>query len=326
MKEAFPTLLKFLGALAITTAIFFALSPDDKIDDEVLNRSMEFLGAKLLAMVPEDQKRDVQKDFDDFSEQTRDGEISDEHFAGVAMAILNAEAEGKKFDREQVDGLLAVIQEKQAQKAESEIERKEDLIALSERVQDFEKFEREWKRMIPLPPLPDSTLPPPTPRRAFYRVKPNFVVEVDTAAIAEIALEHVKIFDAETPQAAIVQRIEVDHALKELARELPRLKIEMRQAQFHFQMADSIRKAAAKGRQQKSWQVEWNSQMSDSMRTAIKALRQQQMRQTRVYMHMADSARKAAHAHDWESRRMAPHPIPPLPPEATKSEKQKPPQ
>ena len=111
MKDTLPTLLKFIGALAVTTAIFFALSPNDNFDDAVINRSMEFLGSKLLAMVPEEQKNHVQREFDDFSEKALDGKVSDERFKDVAVMILNAEAEGKKFDRLQVDSLITAIRE-----------------------------------------------------------------------------------------------------------------------------------------------------------------------------------------------------------------------
>jgi hypothetical protein len=243
MKEAFPNLLKFLGALAITTAIFFALSPDDKLDDDVLNRSMEFLGTKLLAMVPEDQKRHVEKKFEDFSVQTLDGKVSDKRLEEVAMVIINAQAEGKKLEREQLDSLFTIEQEARAEKAENEIARREELIALSERVEDFARFEKEWNRMVPLPPLPDSTLPPPA-RRPVYRVHSNFVVEIDTAAIAAIAVEHAKAFAGNALRAVVVHPAEVDHALRELSRELPRLKIEMRQMKMQMHLADSTRRAA----------------------------------------------------------------------------------
>jgi hypothetical protein len=255
MKEAFPTLLKFVGALAVTAAIFFALQPDDKLKDDVINRSMEFLGAKLLAMVPEEQKHDVQREFDAFSERTRDGKVSDEHVKDVAVMIFNAEAEGKKFDTAQVDSILASIREAEMAKAEAEIakaenesKRREDLIAFSESVEDFAKFEKEWQRMVPLPPPVDSTLPPP-PRRRLYRVNRNFVnrhfnVEIDSIAIAEIATEYAEAFAANAPHAIVVHPSDIDHSLRALSRELPRLKIEMRRMKMHLQMTDSTRRVA----------------------------------------------------------------------------------
>jgi hypothetical protein len=145
MKQAFPNLLKIIGALALTTAIFFLLSPEEKIDDTVLNASMEFLGSKLLAMVPQDQKPHVQKEFEAFREQTQKGEVSDKHFEGVAIAILNAEAEGRQLERHEIDSLLTSIRQAETAKAEDEAKRREELIALSERVQAFQEFEHQWK-------------------------------------------------------------------------------------------------------------------------------------------------------------------------------------
>jgi hypothetical protein len=323
MKEALPNILKFLGALAITLAIFFALSPNDKINDEVLNRSMEFLGTKLLAMVPEDQKRQVQREFDDFREQTRDGKISDKHLEGVAMAIFNAEAEGKKFDREQIDSLLITLKEAEVERAENEIQRREELIALGERMHDFEKFEKEYRKMIPLPPMPDSTFPPPMPRRPLYRVKPDFVVEIDTAAIAEIAIEHAKAFAVHAPEAVIVHPNEMDHALRELARELPRLKIEMRRMKFHFDIADSLKRSRGREQYDYAWQAQWGVQWSDSMKKAMKAFQRNQMRQARVWERIADSTRRAAEAY---RRAYEVPPPPPEIPETPKSERPKPPE
>jgi hypothetical protein len=320
MKETFPNLLKFIGALAITTVIFFALSPEDKIEDEVLNRSMEFLGSKLLAMVPEDQKHNVQKEFDDFREQTLDGKVSDEHLKGFAVTVLNAEAEGKKFNQEQVDSLLLSIREAEIAKAEAEIakeeskvERREELIAISEQVQDFAKFEKEWNKMIPVPPLPDSSLPPPPPRRPLYRLNSNFVVEVDTAAIAEAVMEHAKVFAGKTPGTIVVHPVEVDRAVKDIARELPRLKIEMRQMKLHLQMADSIKRVMVDDPYRYAWQMEWDTEMSDSIKKAMKEMRQEQMQLARLQRLMADSTRRAAEAQRREYLPPPPTPATPKP-------------
>lgn len=334
MKEALPNLFKFIGALAVTVAIYFALSPDDNVNDKVLNQAMEFLGTKLLAMVPEDQKHQVEKEFDRFQEQARGGKISDEHFKDVAVAIINAEAEGRQFKREQIDSLLAALDEeksnlekRKAEREENEMKRREGLIAFSSHVQDFEKFEKEWNKKIPLPPVVDSAVPPPSahfPRRPLYRVNTDFVVEVDSFAVAALAEEHAQaFFSSETPRAVVVHRLEVDRALRDLSRELPRLKIEMRRLQMHLQMPDSLREALENGPQIAAvWSKEWNTQMSDSLKRAMNELRQQQMRQSRLYMHIADSVRKAARAYEWKSKIAEPPP----PPETPKVEKVEPPE
>lgn len=324
MKEALPNLFKFIGALAVTVAIYFALSPDDNVNDKVLNQAMEFLGTKLLAMVPEDQKPQVEKEFDRFQEQARGGKISDEHFKDVAVAIINAEAEGRQFNREQIDSLLAALDEEKtnlekqkAARAENEMKRREDLIAFSSHVQDFEKFEKEWNKKIPLPPVVDSQVPPPsphTPRRPLYRVNTDFVVEVDSIAVAALVEEHARAFGGEAPYAVVVHPPEVDRALRDLSRELPRLKIEMRRLQMHLQMPDSLREALENGPQIAAvWSKEWNTQMADSLKRAMKELRQQQMHQSRLYMHIADSVRRAARAYEWKHKIAEPPPTPETP-------------
>ncbi|MCG3118485.1 MAG: hypothetical protein ALAOOOJD_00698 [bacterium] len=334
MKEALPKLFKFIGALAVTVAIYFALSPDDSVNDKVLNQAMEFLGTKLLAMVPEDQKHQVEKEFGKFQEQARGGKISDEQFKDVAVAIINAEAEGRQFNQEQIDSLLAVLdekrsnlEEKKVESEESEIQRREDLIAFSSHVQDFEKFEKEWNKKIPLPPVVDSAVPPPTahfPRRPLYRVNTDFVVEVDSLAVAALAEEHAQAFvGSEAPRAVVVRRIEVDRALRDLSRELPRLKIEMRRLQMHLQMPDSLREELGDDPPFATvWAAEWNAAMADSLNRSMKELQKLQRHQTRLYRHIADSVRKAAQAYEWKYRQA----VPPPPPATPKVEKIRPPE
>ena len=331
MKDTLPTLLKFIGALAVTTAIFFALSPNDNFDDAVINRSMEFLGSKLLAMVPEEQKNHVQREFDDFSEKALDGKVSDERFKDVAVMILNAEAEGKKFDRLQVDSLITAIREAERAKVEAEIEqeenqaqRREGLIAFSESVEDFAKFEKEWHRMVPLPPPVDSTLPPPA-RRPLYRVNPNFVVEIDTAAIAEIAIAHAEAVAAHAPRAIVVHPGEVNHSLRALSRELPRLKIEMRRMQMHLQIADSMQKVVPVNPELAGWSMAWSTEMADSIKRSVRVMRQFNIEQARLHRRMADSTRRALEK-DGRGYRYETPPPPPPAQTWTTPEKPKPPQ
>lgn len=329
MRQAFPNILKFAGALIVTTAIFFLLSPEEKIDNEVLNASMEFLGSKLLAMVPQDQKPQVEKEFELFREQTRNGKVSDRQFEGVAAAILNAEAEGRQLELHEVDSLLASIKEAEAARAEDQAKRREELIATSERVQAFQEFEHHWKKIMP-PPPPDSAGPPAIPPSPIYRIARNFVVEIDTAAIAEMAVTHAEHFAVQAPQVLVRPSREV---FRELARELPALKFEMRKIKWQTHFADSMGRA-----------FEWSSEHQPQMRQAmvqvqvadsvLKALEQNpqfksQMRRARWQTLRADSIRKAVmERYDRERPphlMMPPEPPPPLP-EAAKPERKKPPQ
>ncbi len=323
MKQAFPNILKFAGALAITTAIFFLLSPEKNIDDKVLNASMEFLGNKLLAMVPQDQKLHVEKEFEAFREQTRNGKVSDQQFEGVAVAILNAEAEGRRFERHEVDSLLAAIKESEAAKAEDEARRREELIALSERVQAFQEFEMHWKKMLP-PSPPGSTVPRAPMPHPLYRIANNFVVEIDTAAIAEMAA-HAEHFAAPTPKVLVMPPREV---FRKLTHELPALKFEMRK--FKLQMADSLQKVFVRDPQ---YQHEMRRatvqiQMADSVRKAFERDPRFQYQMYRAMPHAqnADSLRKAREQYRRAHPDIEAPPLPPLPPEVPKSEQQKPPQ
>lgn len=328
MRQAFPHILKFAGALIVTTAIFFLLSPEEKIDDHVVNASMEFLGSKLLAMVPQDQKPQVEKEFESFREQTRNGKVSNAQFEGVAVAILNAEAEGRKFQRHEVDSLLASINQAEAARAEDEDKRHEELIAMSERVQAFQEFEHHWKKIMP-PPPPDSAGPPPIPPRPIYRIASNFVVEIDTAAIAEIAVRHAEHFAVQAPQMLVMPPREV---FRELARELPALKFEMRKLKRQTHFADSVRRALERNPEYQ-WQMRQamvQVQVADSV---LKALEQNpqyqsQMRRGRLQTLRADSIRKAVMERYYRERPPPPprpsEPPPPL--EVAEPERKKPPQ
>lgn len=328
MRQAFPNILKFAGALIVTTAIFFLLSPEEKIDNEVLNASMEFLGSKLLAMVPQDQKPQVEKEFGSFREQTRKGKISNEQFEGVAVAILNAEAEGRQLRLHEVDSMLASSKHAEAARAEDEAKRREELIAMSERVQAFQEFEHHWKKIMP-PPPPDSAGPHAIAPPPVYRISSNFVVEIDTAAIAEIAVAHAEHFAELAPQVLVMPPREV---FRELTRELPALKFEMRKLRRQTHLADSVRRAFERNPEYQ-WQMRQamvQVQVADSV---LKALEQDpqfqsQIRRARLQTYKADSIRKAVMERYYRER--PPHPPrpsePPPPPKVAEPERKKPPQ
>ena len=327
MKQAFPNIVKFVGALAITTAIFFLLSPDEKIDDKVVNASMEFLGSKLLAMVPQDQQPHVEREFQSFREQTRNGKVSNEQFEGVAVAILNAEAEGRKFRRHEVDSLLASIKQAEAARAEDEAKRHEELIAMSERVRAFQEFEHHWKKIMPPPDSVEAPGIPPRP--PLYRISSNFVVQIDTAAIAEIAVRQAEHAAEQVPQVLVMPPREV---FRELTRELPELKFEMRKLKWQVHLADSAQRAFERNPEYR-WQMHQamvQVQVADSV---LKALEQNsqfksQMRRMKLQTWRADSIREAnMERHYRERPPRTPIPsVPPPPPEVAAPERKKPPQ
>jgi hypothetical protein len=326
MRQAFPNILKLAGALIVTTAIFFLLSPEEKIDNEVLNASMEFLGSKLLAMVPQDQKSQVEKEFESFSEQTRNGKVSNEQFEEVAVAILNAEAEGRQLRRYEVDSMLASIKQAEAARIKNKDRRREDLIAMSERVQAFQEFEHHWKKIMP-PPPPDSAGHPAMPPPPIYRISRNFVVEIDTAAITEIAVAHAEHFAERAPKVLVMPPQEV---FRELARELPALKFEMRKHKWQAHLADSVRRALERNPEYQ-WHMRQATVQVHVADSVLKALEQNpqyqaQLRRARLQTLRADSLRKTVMERHYRKRPPPPprHPEPP-PPGAAEPERKKPP-
>jgi hypothetical protein len=275
MKQALPNLLKFIGVLALATLIYFLILPDKEFKDEALNASLEFLGKKLLAMTPKEQQTNVEKEFDKVREQTLEGKVSDEHLENFAVAVLNAEAEGRHLEQNQIDSLLNSMQTAEAKRRTDE----RRLRALGERLQTYQRFEYRWKQMMPEADSEIRHVPPPRP---LYRIERNFVVQIDTAAIAEVIAAHAGEVAAAVTPAITVSTPAVGGILQELSRELPDLQIELGQVKTHIQMADSLKK---------------------------------------IHFHMADSLRKVALKNKAEQRRMMRLPVPPAPPEETRPEK-----
>lgn len=292
MKQALPNLVKLLGALAITTVVFFLVLPEAKVNDEVFNASLEFLGNKLLAMAPKEQKTQVQEAFNEFYEQARDGKVSDKRVEAVAVTILNAEAEGRHLEEKQIDSLLTALRATEAKQRANE----RNLRALGERLQAYRHFEERWKRMMPESPTALHAVP----ERPMFRVAPNVVVEIDSAALAKVAAEHAEHFAAEFPSAIAVAGPDVNIIFKELSRELPALKVEMRKLEWNQQNADSLKKIMYRYQ----YQVE------------------QQKRQNEIQRQMTDSLRAATQRLMIEQQPVMPPPPPPLPPAKAKPEKQ----
>jgi hypothetical protein len=288
MKQAFPNLLKFAGALALTAVIFFLMMPEKEIKDEVLNSSLEFLGNKLLAMTPNEQRGDVEKDFEALREKTLEGKVSDEHLETFAVTVLNAEAEGKHLEPKQIDSLLAAMRHGEARQRANE----EKLRKLGERVQAYRRFEDHWKKMIPprAPAMPEARF-----HRPLYRIAPNFVVQIDSSAIAELAAVKAEEFAMHLPPAVAVEIPEVHHIFEEITRTVPNLDIEIGEIKMHIQIADSMKKVI--------------------------------VRQKKEHWRMADSLRQVMDLNRLRELRMAPPPgPPPPPPPETKPEKHRKPE
>ncbi|MDZ7344094.1 MAG: hypothetical protein ONA90_06230 [candidate division KSB1 bacterium] len=293
MKQALPNLAKLLGALGITTAVFFLVLPEAEVNDEVFNASLEFLGNRLLAMAPKEQQPQVQEAFNEFYEQAKEGKVSEEHVETLAITILNAEAEGKSLEEKQIDSLLTALRVTAAkQRANAK-----KLRALGERLQAYRHFEERWHRIMPEAPAVPQVQPPPP----IFRVAPNGVVVIDSAAFAKMAVEHAKHFAAQFPAAMVGGGPDVNIIFKEFSQEFPGLKVEMRKSQWYRQNPDSMKKMI--------YQYQF----------------EQHRKQSEFYTKMADSLKEAARRYKIEFQREMPPPPPP-PPQKVKPEEQKKPE
>jgi hypothetical protein len=140
---------------------------------------------------------------------------------------------------------------------------------LGERLHAYRRFEERWKRMMPEAEPAISRAPRPRP---LFRVAPNFVVQIDSAAIAELAIVHAEHLAARVPAAIAVSGPNMEEIIKELSRDLPNLDIEMGHVNLQIRMADSLKK---------------------------------------VHLHMADSLKKAALQYKMEQLRRMPPRVPP---------------
>lgn len=183
MKEILPNLLKALGVALVSAFILFLFYPKDRIKDQVLNTALEVLGNKLLAMVPKENEQEVRKEFEAVRTQALEGRVNEEHFEQFVTVVLNAEAEGRPLPPEKIDSSLAALRRWEFRREKEA----KSLQQWAERMHAFEKFQTHWQQA-----MADSGWAPPRhappPRRPLYRIGPNFVVKIDTAALAEMAI------------------------------------------------------------------------------------------------------------------------------------------
>ena len=192
MKDILPNLLKALGVILVSGFILFLFYPKDRIKDQVLNTALEVLGNKLLAMVPKEKEREVQEEFEAMRAQALEGGVDQEHLENFAASVLNAEAEGKPLPPEKIESSLAELRRREGRMKKDA----KHLQKFAERMHAFEKFQAHWEQTFN-----DSGWAPamaPFPRRSLYRVGPNFVVKIDTAALARVVAVHVHTRTAES--------------------------------------------------------------------------------------------------------------------------------
>ncbi len=231
MKDLLPNLLKALGVILVSAFILFLFYPKDRLKDQVVNTALEVVGNKLLAMVPQDKEQEVQKEFEAMRAQALDGKVDEAHLEEFVTVVLNAEAEGKLLSPEKIDSSLAALRRGEVKSRRDE----KPLQKWAERMHAFEKFQARWEWA-----MTDSgygqvhARPPAFRHRPLYRVGPNFVVKIDTAALAKLmaAREHALLaeslaveFPAHTPP--LPPRVEI--LLKQFSGSHPDLPIEFEQ-------------------------------------------------------------------------------------------------
>ncbi len=251
MNQFITTLFKALGVLALSAFIFFLFLPKEQVKDQAVNLALEFLGKRLLAMVPKEHERDVEFKFEAVREQALQGKISDESLENFAAIVLNAEAEGRPLEVEEIDSALVALHESEAAVRVDEARRVEEekrLEHFAKRMQEFEQFEKHWQTFVP-----DSVVKYARVARVrpLYRLSENFVVQIDSAALAQaITVHSVHVVDSVVtalprhfppPPPPRVQKF-----MRDLESDLRDLRVEWHSGDFERQWhwADSLRARA----------------------------------------------------------------------------------
>lgn len=249
MNNFFTNLFKALGVLALSALIFFLFEPKKEIKDQAVNLALEFLGNRLLAMAPQEQQREVETRFETVRERVARGEINDEQLENFTAFVVNAE---EPLDIAQIDSSLASLSESEAaiQAEEKRLAQKERrLEEWAQRMHQFEQFEKRWQTLLPDSLTPREGHPRHRPPR-FYRLSKEFVVQIDSAALAHA----VGFATATATHDSLRVTAFADHfpppphfktIMRRLEGDLGGLRVELRSGEFARQWADSVRARAS---------------------------------------------------------------------------------
>lgn len=248
MNQFFTNAFKALGVLALSAFIFFLFLPKEQVKDQAVNLALEFLGKRLLAMVPKEHEREIGFKFETMREQALQGKISDERLENFAAIVLNAEAEGQPLEVEAIDSALVALHDNEPVIVVDEVRRLEEekrLEHFAKRMHEFERFEKRWQTIVA-----DTTaqLAQMVRVRPLYRLSKNFVVQIDTAALAQALTVH-SVHIADSVLAAIPRHFppppppHVEKLMRDLEGDMRDLRVEWRSGDFERQWhwADSLR-------------------------------------------------------------------------------------
>jgi hypothetical protein len=244
MKKIIPTFFKVAAIGLVSAGIFFLVATDEQAHDQALANSMNFLGKKLLAMVPHEEGKHVEEQYRALEAEALEGRVDPRELQNFAVTVLNLEAEGKKLQAEKIASMIAEARKRRAKQID-----KERLHRLATQLREYEQFQFRFHELAPFAPPPshpDST----APRPPHYRLSPQFTVQIDTFHFAfghvspapVISIGHVPPvpvlpFGDSAKIKIVLPPIEVQEKLKaieELSRELRDLRIEFGKIQVEI--------------------------------------------------------------------------------------------
>lgn len=254
MNQFVVTAFKALGVLLLSAFIFFLFWPGkEEVKDQATDLALEFLGKRLLAMVPKEHEREVEDKFKTIHEQALQGRINDEHLNDFATLVINAEAAGEPLGITKIDSALTALRQSEAAARADQkrrLQEAEKIKRWAQRVHEFEKFEKKWHTLVA-----DSVMRgvEVTRARPFYRVSKNFVVQIDSAAFAYALAAHVAAAIDSLPVIAATHAAHppappVTVIMRDLENDFRDLRVEWRSENFDRQWADSMRTRAMRSR------------------------------------------------------------------------------
>jgi len=97
------------GVLLLSLMIFFLISDDKELKQDVYDHALNLLGEQLLAVLPDDAPAaEVSEKWERFSEQAQRGEVPPEQVERVAVSILNASNAEEKLSPDEVNMMLDI--------------------------------------------------------------------------------------------------------------------------------------------------------------------------------------------------------------------------
>lgn len=111
MGKILRTLGFFLLVAIITLGIFLLVVPNKKTQQDVLQYSLNLLGDKLLAMVPDKEDQEsVKKQYDEFVAKATNKELSPEQIETVAASIINVSNSEKELSGKEAYEVIKVTE------------------------------------------------------------------------------------------------------------------------------------------------------------------------------------------------------------------------